>query len=217
MFQIRVLIADDYTVFREGLCLLLAQQPEIEVVGSAADGFQALRMAEALQPDIMLLDIRMPEMDGLEVLRKIREKSPRTKVLVLSGFIEDDLITEALENGAKGYLPKTLAPRDLVKAIRATHAGELWAETKVLAMVFENLLKKVDTPPLPWPEHGGNLTDREKEVVKCVIQGLTNKEIAAQLGISDKTVKRHLSNIFSKLKVSRRLHILLRRIADHQG
>src|SRR3989304_2587816 len=137
MNQIRVLIADDHTLFREGLSMLLAGEPDINVVGEAADGFQALSMAEALQPDIMLLDIRMPGMDGLEVLRRIREKSPKMKVIVLSGFFEEELIVEAFEHGAKGYLQKITSPADLVKALRATHAGELWAHPRVLSQVLE--------------------------------------------------------------------------------
>ena len=214
MNQIRVLIADDHTLFREGLSMLLAGEPDINVVGEAADGFQALSMAEALQPDIMLLDIRMPGMDGLEVLRRIREKSPKMKVIVLSGFFEEELIVEAFEHGAKGYLQKITSPADLVKALRATHAGELWAHPRVLSQVLESLLGKVHAPHLALSEMHGNLTDREKEVVERVKVGKTNKEIAADLGISEKTVKAHLSNVFSKLNIGRRLQLLLYRIED---
>jgi DNA-binding NarL/FixJ family response regulator len=214
MDRIKVLIADDHAIFREGLSLLLEQQPDIKVIGEAADGFQALHMAEALQPDIMLLDIRMPGMGGLEVLSKIRLKSARTKVLILSGFLEEDLIVEALQNGAKGYLLKTLGHQEIAKAIRATHAGEFWAERKVLSHVFETLLQKIHAQQLPLSRMRANLTDREQEIVNWVMQGMTNKEIATKLGISEKTVKTHLGNIFSKLKISRRLQLLLYRIAD---
>lgn len=213
--KIRVLIADDHPLFREGLHMLLEREEDLQVVGEATDGNQALSMTEALQPDILLLDIRMPEVNGLDVLPRIRAKSPGTKVLILSGYPEDDFIVEALQLGAKGYLSKTLTRADIVKAIRATYAGELWAERKLLAQTLESLLHRVNSLNEPVPEAVETLTDREREVVKWVIQGMTNKEIAAQLGISDKTVKSHLSNIFGKLKVSRRLELLLYRIVDH--
>ncbi len=215
MGQIRVIIADDHAVFREGLHLLLAQEADIQVVGEAIDGKQALSITEELQPDILLLDVRMPEVNGLDALPKIRAMSPGTKVLVLSGYSEDDFIVEALQHGAKGYLSKTVTAADIVKAIRATHAGELWAERKMLTQTLESLLQKVNSLYEPLTEARETLTDREREVVKWVIQGMTNKEIATQLGISEKTVKTHLSNIFSKLGVSRRLQLLLYQIVDH--
>jgi two-component system response regulator DegU len=214
MDPIKVLIADDHAMFREALRVRLTQESGIQVVGEATQGDEALSMAEALEPDILLLDIRMPKVDGLTVLPKIREKSPRTKVLILSAFFDDDLIIEAMQNGAKGYLLKDATYKDLIKAICATHAGELWVERKVLTQLLESLFQKVNDLHVPISEIRENLTEREQEIVKWVIHGMTNKEIAGQLGISDKTVKTHLSNIFSKLKVSRRLELLLYQIAD---
>ena len=214
MDRISVLIADDHALFCEGLKMLLAQKDDIRVVGEAKDGLETLKMVEALHPDIVLLDILMPEAGGLEILPKIRGSSPKTRILILTGFFEEELITEAMQNGAKGYLLKTATQTDLVKAIRTTHSGELWAERKVLTLLLENLFQKVSDLHAPLSELRENLTEREQEIVEWVIQGMTNKEIAAQLGISDKTVKTHLSNIFSKLKVSRRLELLLYRIAD---
>jgi len=214
MDPIKVLIADDHAMFREALRMRLTQESGIQVVGEAMQGDEALSMAEALEPDILLLDIRMPKVDGLTVLPKIREKSPRTKVLILSAFFDDDLIIEAMQNGAKGYLLKDATYKDLIKAICATHAGELWAERKVLTQLLESLFQKVNDLHVPISEIRENLTEREQEIVKWVIHGMTNKEVATQLGISDKTVKTHLSNIFSKLKVSRRLELLLYRIVD---
>ena len=215
MHQITLLIADDHALFREGLRMLLAQEQDIRVVGEATDGLQALTLVEALQPDILLLDVKMPHVDGLKALPKIRAKSPRTKVLILSGFTDDEFITEGLQHGAKGYLLKTLTHADLVKAIRATHAGELWVERKVVTQILDSLLQKVMDLQKPLSEMRKALTNREQEVVNWVIQGMTNKETAAQLGISEKTVKTHLSNIFNKLKVSRRLQLLLSQIVDH--
>ncbi len=214
MRRISVLIADDNTLFREGLRMLLAQEPAISVVGEAPDGLQAIRLAEALQPDILLLDIRMPGLGGIEALPRIREKSPGTKVLILSGFSEGELMIQALQLGAKGYLSKLLIHRDLIKAIRATYAGEVWAERKVLSEVLESLRQKMQEKNLPLSGMQETLTDREHEIVKWVIQGMTNKEIATRIGISDKTVKTHLSNIFNKLKISRRLQLVLHRIVE---
>jgi Response regulator containing a CheY-like receiver domain and an HTH DNA-binding domain len=188
--------------------MLLAQQDDIQVVGEAADGLQALSLAEALQPNILLLDVQIPEVGGPEVLPKIRARSPRTKVLILSGFFEDGFIAGALEYGAIGYLLKTATNGVLVKAIRTTHAGELWAQRKVLAQVLENLRQRADEQQRPLSEMRKMLTDREYEIVKWVVQGMKNKEIATQLGISEKTVKAHLNNIFSKLNVNRRLQLL---------
>ena len=213
MQQITVIVADDHALFREGLIMLLSQHNDIKVVGEAADGLQAMGLVEALQPDILLLDIRLPKLSGLEVLAKIRLKSPRTRTLILSGFFEDEHITEAFQHGAKGYLVKVATHQDLVKAIRTTHAGELWAERKVLSQVVDSLLQRMEGLNTPLSALRETLTEREQEVVKWVIQGMMNKEIAAQLGISEKTVKAHLSNIFSKLKVSRRLQLLLHQIA----
>lgn len=179
----------------------------MQVIGGAADGLQALHLAEALQPDILLLDVQMPKVGRLEILSNIRARSPRTNVLILSGVLEDAFIAEALLQGAMGYLLKTATQADLVKAIRTTHAGELWAQRKVLTQVLEHVrqrIRELQGPPLELQE---TLSDREREIVKWVMQGMLNKEIATQLGISEKTVKAHLRNIFRKLKVSRRAQL----------
>jgi DNA-binding NarL/FixJ family response regulator len=214
MSPISVLIADDNTLFREGLRTLLAQEPDISVVGEAADGLQAIRLAEVLQPDILLLDVSMPEMGGLEALPMIREKSSRTHVLILSGLPEDEFVSQALQLGAKGYLSKPLNHKDLIRAIRVTYTGEIWAGRKILAEALESLRQKTQEMNLPLSEMQEALTEREQEIVRWVIQGMTNKEIAARLGISYKTVKTHLSNVFNKLKISRRLQLTLYRIVE---
>ena len=214
MEPITVLVADDHALFREGLVMLLSLQDDIRVVGEAEDGLQALSMAEALQPDILLLDVRMPKLSGLEVLKQMRVKSPRTRTLILSGFFEGKLITDAFQHGAKGYVLKIARQVELIKAIQTTHAGELWAERKVLTQVVESILQNMEGLKTPLSALQENLTEREHEVAKWVKQGMTNKEIASQLGISESTVKTHLCNIFSKLKVSRRLQLLLHQIAE---
>jgi len=207
MNRITVLIADDHAMFREELGMFLAPEEDIQVVGEATDGLHAIGMTEALQPDILLLDVKIAAFGDIETLPKIREKSPGTKVLILSGFSEAEFMVKVLQLGAKGYLSNSLVPKDLVKAIRATKAGEIWAERKVVTEALEGLRQKMQAMNLPLSEIQEVLTDRECEIVKWVIQGMTNKEIAAQLGISDKTVKTHLSNIFSKLKISRRSYV----------
>lgn len=197
--------------------MLLEQEPAISVVGEAADGLQAISMAETLQPDILLLDIQMPGLGGIEALLHIHKKSPRTRVLILSGFSNDEFMIQALQLGARGYLEKTLSHKDVAKAIRAIYNGEIWADRKVLTQVMENLYRKVHGVNAPFLETQETLTDRERDIVRWVIQGMTNKEIAARLGISDKTVKTHLSNIFSKLKINRRLELILYQIVERNN
>jgi two-component system response regulator DegU len=214
MDRITVLIADDHALFREGLCMLLAQEPSISVVG-AADCNEAISMVEALQPDILLLAVNTPQPNALDLLPLVSEKSSRTRVLILFGFSDDRFMSRALQLGAKGYVLKTLNRNDFVKAIRAIHVGENWAGRKVLADVLESLYQKTHQMNRSLSEKQEALTDREQDVVKWVIQGMTNKEIASRLDISDKTVKAHLSHIFSKVKVNRRLQLALHQIVEH--
>jgi two-component system NarL family response regulator len=209
MNRITVLVADDHALCREGLVMLLAQEEDIQVVGEAADDLQVISLAEAIQPDILLLGVQMSGLSSIEVLSRIHEKSPRTKVLMVSSVPENKFIIEALERGARGCLSKSLARKDFVKAIRATYYGEIWVERRVLTQVLESLCRKVHGTSALFLETQEALTDREREIVKWAIQGMTNKEIAARLGISDKTVKTHLSNIFNKLKINRRLQLAL--------
>lgn len=212
MSPISVLIADDHALFRGGLGALLRRHKDIQVVGEATDGRQAISMVEALQPDILLLDVQMPELDGLEALLQVRKKSPRTKVLMIAKVLKDEFIIKALQLGAKGYVSKSLKHTALVKAIRATYAGEIWAERRILTQVLESLCRTVHGMNPSLSEIQQTLTAREREIVKWTIQGMTNKEIAARLGISDKTVKAHLNHVFGKLKISRRLQLTLHRI-----
>lgn len=214
MSAISVLIANNHTRFRKGIRALLAQAHDIQVVGEATDGPQAIRMAKALQPDVLLLDTHICTRRGLRVLPQIRKTSPRTDVLIFSECSEDGFVNKALQLGAKGYLSKSLDHKDVVKAIRATRTGEIWAGRKVLAETLEGLLQKTQETNLPLSEMREALTDREQEIVGWVIQGMTNREIAGLLGISDNTVKTHLRNIFGKLKISRRLQLALYRIVD---
>jgi two-component system, NarL family, response regulator LiaR len=208
MDPITVVIADAHVLFRQGLGRLLAQQEDIQVIGEAADGLQLLRRAEALQPDLLLLDVQIPKMGGLEVLANIRTRSPRTKILILADFFAEEFIIRALQHGAQGCLLKTARPAELVRAICTTHSGELWVPRKLLTQLLEHWRQRTDEPQGALSALREALSDREQEVVLWAVQGLTNKEIATRLGISAKTVKTHLQNIFRKLQVSRRGQLL---------
>jgi DNA-binding NarL/FixJ family response regulator len=208
MDSITVVIADAHALFRRGLGKFLTQQDDIQLVGEAADGLQLLSRVEALQPDVLLLDVRMPKMGGLEVLASIRARSPRTRILILADFFAEEFIARALRHGAHGCLLKTARPAELVRAICTTHSGELWVPRKLLTRLLENLRQRMDELQGSLSAMREVLTDREQEVVIWAVRGMTNKEIATQLGISAKTVKTHLQNAFRKLKVSRRGQLL---------
>ncbi len=207
--QIWVVIADDHMLLREMLCQTLRQEKSIEVVGEAGNGLQAIDVISDLKPDIVLLDIIMPEMDGIKVLPAIREKSPKTKALMLTVAKDEGMILKALKAGAKGYLSKDVGISDLIKAIQAVHQGELWVERKLMARYFEG---EAIADPKGEDRSGKTregLTPREQEVLRLLSKGSTNKELAKTLFISEKTVKSHLNSIFRKLKVSRRLQAIL--------
>jgi len=207
--QIRVLVANDHALFRELLCLILSREGSIKIVGETVNGLQTIDVISNLKPDVVLLDTSMPKMDGIKVLTQIREKSPKTKVLVFSEAPEEAIIFKALKAGAKGYLSKDVSIHDLIKAIQAVHKGELWIERKMMARFFEREAipdsRGEETPAKPDEV----LTPREKEVLSILAKGFSNKEIANALFISEKTVKSHLNNIFRKLKVSRRIKAIL--------
>jgi DNA-binding NarL/FixJ family response regulator len=208
MPPITVLIAVESALLGAGLRLVLAPQADLQVVGEAADSPQALHLMEALQPDLLLLDLQLPEAGGLALLSQLQARCPRTYILLLSGVLDDAVIVEALQQGAKGYVPKTATPDQLIKAIRTTYAGELWVRRALLTRVVEHWRHQLQAQHGPLVVRREALTAREHEIVRGVQQGLTNKEIATRLGISDKTVKTHLSAIFRKLQVRRRVHLL---------
>jgi RNA polymerase sigma factor (sigma-70 family) len=208
MHPITVVIADAHALFRQGLGKFLAQQVNIQIVGEAADGLQLLSRVEALQPDVLLLDVRILKMGGLEAVANIGPRSPKTKILILTDFFTEEFIARSLQHGARGCLLKTARPTELVKAIWTTHSGELWAPRKLLTRLLEDLRQRVDELQGSLSAMWEALTDREQEVVIWAVRGMTNKEIATQLGISAKTVKTHLQNAFRKLKVSRRGQLL---------
>ena len=207
--QIRVVIADDHSLFREMLCLVLRREGSIKIVGEAANGQETIDVISDLKPDILLLNGTVSEMDDIEVLPAIREKSLKTKALMITDNKDEAVIFKALKGGAKGYLSKDVSISDLIKAIQAVHKGELWVERKLMARFFEGEAAANSRGEGRAGRQTKVLTPREKEVLCILTTGCTNKEIAHALFISEKTVKSHLNSIFRKLDVARRLQAIL--------
>ena len=201
---IRVLIVDDHTIVRKGIRALLAEIEGIEVVGEADNGQEAIAQAETLHPDVILMDLAMPKMDGIEATRQIRASQPESRILVMTSFAADDKVFPAIKAGALGYLLKESAPEDLVQAIRQIHRGESSLHPTVARRVLQEIMHPPDRPPTPNP-----LTAREAEVLNLVAQGLSNQDIARKLNISDPTVRTHVSNIMSKLHLATRIQAAL--------
>ncbi len=201
MASITVLIVDDHAVVRQGIKAFLATQPDIEVLGEAASGEEAIRMVEKHVPDVVLMDLVMPGMDGVEATREIRRISPRTQVIVLTSYHDDEHIFPAIRAGALSYLLKDVGPDDLADTVRKAARGEAILHPRVAARVIQELhgLSGSETPT-PFSE----LTERELEVLRLIAEGLSNAEIAERLVISEKTVKSHVSNILSKLHLADR-------------
>jgi len=208
--KIRVLIADDHAVVRQGLRTFLelhsnATWLPIEVVDEVANGIEAVESARKLQPDIVLLDLVMPEMDGIEATSKIIHNSPQTQVIILTSFGEQDNVVPAIRAGAKGYLLKDIAPDDLVQAIRQTYSGQVQLHPEVAKKLITAIAEEQALPSSHSPSHSvGELTEREVEVLQLVADGMNNREIAEKLVISEKTVKTHVSNILGKLHLDDR-------------
>jgi DNA-binding NarL/FixJ family response regulator len=196
----RVLVADDQTLVREGLTTLLGLLPGIEVVGAAADGEEAVEMAAAERPDIVLMDLRMPRCDGVEATRRIRQALPATQVIVLTTYDDDESIMAAIQAGARGYLTKDAGARDIQEAIVTVHAGKALLEPGVQARLLEALVQGRAAERLRSDLPDG-LTRREGEVLSLIAEGLSNQEISSRLFVSEATVKTHINNIFSKTGV----------------
>lgn len=201
---IRVLIVDDHTIVRKGIRALLTEIAGIEVVGEAADGQEAVVQANSLRPDVILMDLAMPKMDGIEATRQIKTSQPESRILVMTSFATDDKVLPAIKAGALGYLLKESAPEDLVQAIHQIHRGEPSLHPTIARKVLQEITDPSDRPPTPDP-----LTKREAEVLLLVAQGLSNQDIARKLHISDPTVRSHVSNIMSKLHLATRIQAAL--------
>ncbi|MET8951990.1 response regulator transcription factor [Streptomyces sp. NPDC004393] len=199
----RVVVADDQTVVREGIVMLLGLLPGIEVVGAAADGDEAVKLVAELAPDVVLMDLRMPRCDGVEATRRIRAEHPGTQVVVLTTFADDDSLFAALKAGARGYLTKDAGGDEIVRAVRSVLSGDAGLSPGVQRRLLERLSQPEPEPPAPAVAPDG-LTARETEVLVLIADGLTNQEIARRLHVSTATVKTHINNLFAKTGVKDR-------------
>ncbi len=207
--SIGVLLVDDHAVVREGLRSFLELQDGVRIVGEAGDGEEAVRQAERLRPDVVLMDLSMPRLDGVGAMRELRRLVPECRVIVLTSFAEDERLLPAIRAGAAGYLFKDVEPQELARAVRAAHAGQAVLDPAVAARLVEAIAQ-------PAGESAAErLTPREREVLALIAGGLSNKRIARELGLSEKTVKTHVGHVLAKLGVSDRTQAALH--AVHAG
>jgi DNA-binding NarL/FixJ family response regulator len=208
--RIRVAVVDDHPVVREGLVLILQTQPDFEIVGEGASGQDALDLVDRLAPDVLMLDLELPGLDGVAVLRRLRERGATTRVIAFTVFDTDDRIIGAVEAGAAGYLLKGAPSAELFEAIRIVHAGG----SLLQPLVASTVMRHVAQQGRPTTQ-GVSLTERERDVIQRLARGMSNKEIAAALGVSERTVKFHVASLFTKLGASNRTEAVTR--AVHAG
>jgi two-component system nitrate/nitrite response regulator NarL len=212
--KIRIVVADDHPIFRDGLCKLLALEEDFEVVAQAQDGRQVLDVLQQFEPDILLLDLKMPGLDGLATLQRLQIAKNKTRVIVLTASDDKNEFVQAMKLGTSGIVLKQTATELLIKSIRKVHAGEIWLDSHTTAAVIRQFVANDEAPPAP-PQSAPRdrerspLSQREREIVALVAQGFKNKEMAEKMFISEQTVKNHLHNIFDKLGVSDRLELAL--------
>jgi NarL family two-component system response regulator LiaR len=205
---IRVLVADDHAVVREGLRTFLSLQDGIEVVGEAGDGEAAVREAEIRRPDVILMDLVMPRLDGVGAMRELRRRMPECRVIVLTSYAQDDRLLPAIQAGAAGYLLKDAEPREIARAVRAAHAGEALLAPAIAARLVAAIAQPAGERPTQ------RLTPREREVLALIGRGLPNKRIARELGVSEKTVKTHVGHVLAKLGVTDRTQAALHAVRE---
>ncbi|WP_228026508.1 MULTISPECIES: response regulator transcription factor [Thermogemmatispora] len=198
---IRIVLADDHTLMREGLRHLLELEPDLKVVGEAADGQEALRVIRQLSPDVVLLDISMPQLDGLALTRQLTEEQPQVAIIILTMHRQHPQVLRAIKNGARGYLLKSASSQELIRAIRTVHAGGALIEPELTGTVLAELRRLSQQPGAPGAPTLNDLTEKEIEIIRYVARGMSNREIATQLSYSEKTVKNYLSVIFQKLGI----------------
>ncbi len=214
--KIRIVVADDHPIFRDGLCKLLALEEDFEVVAQASDGRQVLDILQQYQPDILLLDLKMPGLDGLATLQRLQVAKNKTRVIVLTASDDKNEFVQAMKLGTSGIVLKQTATELLIKSIRKVHAGEIWLDSHTTAAVIRQFVANDEPPAMAPPPQAATrdrerspLSQREREIVALVAQGFKNKEMAEKMFISEQTVKNHLHNIFDKLGVSDRLELAL--------
>jgi two-component system nitrate/nitrite response regulator NarL len=211
---VRILIADDERLFREALCALLQTKPELQVVGTASDGTEALNLVRELKPDVLLLDLAMPGLAGLDALRTLGESNHSVRTIVLTGALRREYVVAALQLGAKGIIVKDASAEVLFTAIQSVLAGRYWLGDEALS----NLVEALQSFPAPTPQHTPRpfgLTSRELEVIAGVVAGYSNKEIARRFNVTQDTVKHHLTSIYDKTGVSSRLELALFALNHH--
>ena len=206
---IRIMIVDDHAVVRKGIQALLATEPSLEVIGEAENGLQAVAQFEELKPDVLLLDLLMPKMSGIEVIRELKGKYTNVKILVLTSFAADEQVFPAIKAGALGYLLKDTQPEDLIEAIRQVYKGESSLSPSVARKVLEEVFRPGDKPLSPDP-----LTNREVEVLQVLAKGKSNRDIGEILSITEATVRTHVSNILAKLHLASRTEAALYAIKE---
>ena len=213
--KIRIVVADDHPIFRDGLCKLLALEEDFEVVAQAQDGREVLEVLQQQTPDILLLDLKMPGLDGLATLQRLQQVKNKTRVIVLTASDDKNEFVQAMRLGTSGIVLKQTATELLIKSIRRVHAGEIWLDSHTTAAVIRQFVANDEPPPQMVSSTPGRererspLSQREREIVALVAQGFKNKEMAEKMFISEQTVKNHLHNIFDKLGVSDRLELAL--------
>jgi NarL family two-component system response regulator LiaR len=200
----RVLLADDQRLVRSGFRMILESEPDIEVVGEAADGSEGVALARRLEPDVVLMDLLMPNMDGITAIERIKADRPETEIVTMTSFIEEAKVTAALEAGASGYVLKDAEAEEVAQAVRAAYHGEVHLDPQVARLLAQRLRTKKAEPELAEP-----LTDREKEVLGLLARGLSNKEIGTELFITERTARTYVSNILGKLGLQSRTQAAL--------
>ncbi len=202
--MIRILIADDQAIARQGLHVILNSEDDFEVVGQAKDGQEALELVETLQPDLVVMDLKMPRLNGVQATKAIKEKFPNVAILVLTTYDLDDWVANAIRNGANGYLLKDTPPQELITAIRGTVQGKSYVDPNIAGKMLQQMQQSMPSAPRERLELTEPLTERELDVLKLLATGLSNQEIAESLKLSEGTVRNYLSTLFGKLGVSDR-------------
>ena len=210
--SIKVLIVDDHEMVRDGLSVMMEREEDFTVVGEAQNGLEAVEKTKALNPDVVLMDLRMPDMDGVEAMRQIRAVQDDVKFLVRTTYDSDEYIFDAIEAGAKGYLLKDTSREELFRAVRTVNRGESLIEPAVVSRLLDRLTE-LSHRAAHGPEHGA-LSEREVEVLQLMARGSANKQIASDLSITESTVKTHVANIFQKLEVSHRTEAVTKAISQ---